>query len=120
MATILIIDDESGIVEEIRSYFEEEGYKVHTADSGELGIQLIQKLKPDVLLIDMKLPDISGLSVLNSARQVSPKSKTIVITGYVDQDLIDEAESLGRDSFLQKPFSLETLKSEIDRLLCNP
>ena len=117
MATLLIVDDEPGIVEEVKAFFEEEGYKVYTADSGEAGIQLIKELKPDLLLIDMKLPDISGLRVLTSAKQISPKSKTIVITGYVDQSLIDEAEKVGRDAFLQKPFNLETLKSEVERLL---
>ena len=117
MAKLLIVDDEPGIVEEVKSFFEEEGHKVYIADTGEDGIRLIRKLKPDILLIDMKLPDISGLRVLMSAKEMSPKSKTIVITGYVDQSLIDEAEKLGRDSFLQKPFNLEVLKNEVDRLL---
>lgn len=117
MATLLIVDDEAGIVEEVKAYFEEEGFKVYTADSGEDGIKLIKKHKPDVLLIDIKLPDISGLRVLASAKEVSPKSKTIVITGYVDQALIDEAEKLGRDAFLNKPFDLQALKGEVDRLL---
>ena len=117
MATLLIVDDEPGIVEEVKAFFEEEGHKVYTADSGEDGIRMIKKLKPDLLFIDMKLPDISGLRVLISAKENSPQSKTIVITGYVDQSLIDEAEKVGRDAFLQKPFNLEVLKSEVDRLL---
>ncbi len=117
MATLLIVDDEPGIVEEVKDFFEEEGHRVFTADSGEDGIRLIEKLKPDLLLVDMKLPDISGLLVLTSAKKVSPRTKTIVITGYVDQSLIDEAEKLGRDVFLQKPFDLQTLKIEVDKLL---
>lgn len=117
MATLLIVDDEPGIVAEVKDFFEEEGHKVFTADSGEDGIRLIEKLKPDLLLVDMKLPDISGLRVLISAKKVSPRSKTIVITGYVDQAIIDEAEKVGRDVFLQKPFDLQVLKTEIDKLL---
>ena len=117
MAVLAIVDDESGIVEEVKAFFEEEGHKVYTADSGEDGIKLVKKYKPDLLLIDMKLPDISGIRVLAAAKEFSPRSKTIVITGYVNQSLIDEAEKLGRDSFLQKPFNLEALKSEVDRLL---
>lgn len=117
MAVMVIVDDEPGIVEEMKVFFEEEGHRVYTADSGEDGIELIQKLKPDVLFIDMKLPDISGLKVLATAKEISPRSKTIVITGYVDQTIIDEAEALGRDAFLQKPFDLDALKAEVDRLL---
>lgn len=117
MATLVIVDDEPGIVEEVKIFFEEEGHRVYTADSGEQGIEVIRKRKPDLVFIDMKLPDISGLRVLEETRKISPKSKTIVITGYVDQALIDQAEKLGRDAFLQKPFNLETLRFEVDRLL---
>lgn len=117
MPVLAIIDDEAGIVEETKAFFEEEGYKVYTADSGEDGIKIIQTVKPDVILIDMKLPDISGLRVLAAAKQFSPRSKTIVITGYVDQGVIDEAEKLGRDTFLQKPFDFEVLKNEVEKLL---
>ncbi len=116
MATLLIVDDEPGIVEEVKFFFEEEGYQVYTADSGEDGLALIRRFQPDLLLIDVKLPDISGLKVLQAAKEISPKSKTIVITGYVDQSLIDEAEKVGRDAFFQKPFSLEALKNEVNRL----
>lgn len=119
MATLLVIDDEAGILEEVKLFFEEEGHQVYTADSGADGLALIRQFHPDVLLIDVKLPDISGLKVLAAAKEISPQSRTIVITGYVDQSLIDEAEQLGRDSFLQKPFTLETLKNEVDRLLGN-
>ncbi len=117
MALLLIVDDEPGIVEEIKCFFEEEGHRVHSADSGAEGIELIRRLKPDVLLLDMKLPDISGLKVLETVKKISPRTKTIVVTGYVDQGLFDEAEKLGRDAFLQKPFDLEVLKGEVDRLL---
>ena len=117
MPALLIVDDEVGIVEEVRIFFEEEGFRVYAADSGGDGIVMVQQYKPDLLLIDIKLPDISGLKVLTAAKQISPETKTIVITGYVDQALIDEAEKIGRDAFLQKPFALNVLKAEVDRLL---
>lgn len=116
-AKLLVVDDENGILEEIRSYFEEEGFQVFVADSGEEGIQLLKREKPDVLLVDMKLPDMSGLLVLKVAKESSPLTKVIVNTGYVDQALIDQAEELGRDIFLQKPFDLVCLKKEVERLL---
>jgi YesN/AraC family two-component response regulator len=117
MATILIVDDEPGIVEIIKDFFEEEGYRIYTADTAEDGVRLVQQIKPDLLMVDMKLPDGSGLKVLISAKQSSPRTKTIVITGYVDQSVIDEAEKVGRDVFLQKPFDLQILKKEVDGLL---
>ncbi len=116
-AKLLVVDDENGILEEVKTFFEEEGYQVFVADSGEEGIQLLKREKPDVLLVDMKLPDMSGLLVLKVAKESSPLTKVIVNTGYVDQVLIDQAEELGRDVFLQKPFDLFCLKKEIERLL---
>ena len=116
-AKLLVVDDENGILEEVKTFFEEEGFEVFVADSGEEGIQLLKREKPDVLLVDMKLPDMSGLLVLKVAKESSPLTKVIVNTGYVDQVLIDQAEELGRDVFLQKPFDLLCLKREIDRLL---
>ena len=117
MKKILIVDDESGIVEEVKSFFEEEGFEVYSADTGKDGIDLISKVFPDVMLIDMKLPDMSGLNVLKSCKAISPNTKIIVNTGYVDQAVIDESERLGRDVFLQKPFNLERLYDEIQKLI---
>src|SRR3989338_7616522 len=116
-AKLLVVDDENGILEEVKSYFEEEGFQDFVADSGEEGIQILKREKPDVLLVDMKLPDMSGLLVLKIAKEMSPLTKVIVNTGYVDQGLIDQAEELGRDVFLQKPFDLVRLKREINQLL---
>ena len=116
-AKILVVDDETGILDEIKSFFEEEGFVVFTAESGEEGIQILKREKPDVLLLDMKLPDMSGLLVLKIAKETSPLTKVIVNTGYVDQTMIDQAEELGRDVFLQKPFDLTCLKREVERLL---
>ena len=116
-AKLLVVDDENGILEEVKSYFEEEGFQVFVADSGEEGIQILKREKPDILLVDMKLPDMSGLLVLKVAKESSPLTKVIVNTGYVDQALIDQAEELGRDVFLQKPFDLACLKREVESLL---
>src|SRR3989338_5578826 len=116
-AKLLVVDDENGILEEIKTYFEEEGFQVFIADNGEEGIQLLKRERPDVALVDMKLPDMSGLLILKIAKESSPLTKVIVNTGYVDQAIIDQAEELGRDVFLQKPFDLVCLKQEVERLL---
>ncbi|OGW72139.1 MAG: hypothetical protein A2Y02_03405 [Omnitrophica bacterium GWA2_52_12] len=117
MIKVLIVDDEPGIVDEVREFLLEEGYGVETADTAKDGMKLVAAFQPDVLLLDMKLPDHSGLEVLRYSKEVSPRTKVIVNTGYVDQKMIDEAEMLGRDAFLQKPFNLERLSEEIKKVL---
>lgn len=114
---LLVVDDEAGIIEEVKSFFEEEGFQVYSADTAKEGIDLVTRLKPHILLLDMRLPDMSGIGVLRISKAVSPQTKVIVNTGYVDQHAIDESERLGRDGFLHKPFDLFVLKEEIDRLL---
>lgn len=114
---ILIVDDEAGIVQEIKEFLEEEGYEVHTADTAKAGIQLTEGLKPDVILIDVKLPDASGTEVLRLCKEKSPQTRTIIVTGYVDQNVMDEAEKIGCDTFLQKPFDLVRITEEIEKLL---
>ena len=114
---ILIVDDEVGIVDEIRDFLTEEGYEVRTADTVKAGIALVTEFKPDVLIVDMKLPDASGIDVLRVCRAELPNTKTLVVTGYVDQKVMDEAENMGRDMFLQKPFDLVTLIEEIQKFL---
>ena len=116
MKKILIVDDEAGIVQEIKEFLTEEGYEVQTADSAKAGIRILEELKPDVILVDVKLPDASGIDVLKASKEKSPKTKVIMVTGYVDQNIMDEAESLGRDAFLQKPFDLVKIVDEIQKL----
>lgn len=116
MKKILIVDDEAGIVEEIKSFLREEGYEVRTADTAKQGMRTLEEFQPDVVFIDVKLPDMSGVEVLKACKTKSPKSKTVMVTGYVDQNVMDEAEAVGRDSFLAKPFDLVKIVSEIERL----
>ncbi|MBP9865887.1 MAG: response regulator [Candidatus Omnitrophica bacterium] len=116
-AKILIVDDEPGIVEEVSSFLAEEGYEIQTADTAGDGMRAFEAFKPDLILLDMKLPDQPGMEILKLVKRVSPATKVIVNTGYVDQKMIDEAEALGRDAFLQKPFNLERLLDEVERVL---
>jgi DNA-binding response OmpR family regulator len=117
MMCMVIVDDESEILDQVKEYFQDEGFEVLTAETGAEGIQYLRTRQPHILILDMKLPDMSGLAVLRVAKAESPSTKVIVMTGYVDQSLIDQAEELGRDSFLQKPFDLHRLKGEVDRLV---
>ncbi len=117
MKKLLIVDDEDGIVEEIADFFREEGFEVHKAHTGEEAIQALRSTGPHLVMIDLKLPDMSGLLVLKVAKEINPRIKAIVNTGYVDQNMIDQAQELGCDVFLHKPFDLVKLKEEIDRLV---
>ncbi|KKT00223.1 MAG: chemotaxis protein CheY [Parcubacteria group bacterium GW2011_GWA2_43_17] len=85
---LLIVDDEEGIVEEIADFFKDEGFEVQSAHTGEEAIQSIRTQLPHLIMIDLKLPDMSGLLVLKVAKELNPRIKAIVNTGYVDQNMV--------------------------------
>lgn len=115
--SLVIIDDEEGIVNELVEFFREEGFDVYSATDGEHGIELIKNIQPNICLLDLKLPDMSGLLILKITKEFYPKIKVIVNTGYVDQGLIDQANELKCDVFLHKPFDLIELKQKVDELV---
>lgn len=117
MPKLLIVDDEDEIVEAVSSFFSEEGFDVITADTCESGIRKVKETRPDIVLVDLKLPDSSGLDVLKEAKDFDRAIKVIVETGYVDQFMMDKSDDLGCDKFLLKPFNLEDLKEVVDSFL---
>ena len=78
---ILIVDDEEGILEELVGFFVDEGYDVISAEDGEKAIELIRSKRPGLCILDLKLPDMSGLLVLKLAKEEDPDMKVIVNTG---------------------------------------
>ncbi|MBI4431012.1 MAG: response regulator [Candidatus Omnitrophica bacterium] len=114
--SLVIIDDEEAIVIELVEFFRDEGFEVYAATNGENGLKIIQEVRPSVCLLDLNLPDMSGLRILKITKDTYPGTKVIVNTGYVDQNLIDQANELKCDLFLHKPFDLAGLKQKVDEL----
>lgn len=91
---ILIIEDQEEIALVLQDFLEEEGLSVQVAMTGKEALEKIRKYQFDVLLTDFKLPDLDGLAVLREGKKISPKIKTIFVTGYKMQieDLAKEPE----------------------------
>ncbi len=106
---ILIIDDEKNIVESVKMVLEYEEYQVHTALSGLEGIALFKEINPDIILLDVKMPGIDGLSVLKELKKINPFSETIMMSGHSGISEAVEASKLGAFDFLEKPVSRDKL-----------
>ncbi len=117
MKKLLVIDDEEDIIQEVKLFFEDEGFQVAVADTGRKGLDLFDSGDFDLILLDLKLPDISGLEVLKEMKASNKKSKVIVNTGYIDFTVKENAKKLGCDSFLSKPFNLIRLQEEVEKVL---
>ena len=117
--TILIIDDEMGILDTIRILLKSEGFIPYTALGGKKGLEQIAALKPDLILTDVRMPDISGIELLRRLRELKVAVPVIVITAHGDIPLAVEAMRIGAIDFLEKPFEDEVLlasvRSALDR-----
>ena len=104
--SIVAIDDEIEFVKTIAQYFNSRGYTVHVALNGTSGIELVRAQRPDVVLMDLKMPGIDGDVALTRIREIDPKLPVVVITAYSDEgDTRDRVLALGAFAYLEKPLS---------------
>jgi two-component system sensor histidine kinase/response regulator len=112
---ILVIDDEETMRDSCSQILDKAGYQSETAEDGAVGLEKIKEIKPDLALIDLKMPGITGMEVLEKAKEIDPSIITVVITGYATVDSAVEAMKKGAYDFLPKPFSPEQLRIIIRR-----
>jgi len=115
--TILIIDDESDVHYSFKRLYEKEALRILTASSGDEGLQVMKKDKPDVVVMDIRMGKINGLDTLRSLRQNNPKQIVIMMTAYGSAQTAIEAMKLGAFDFVLKPFDIPQLKDLIKRAL---
>jgi two-component system, OmpR family, phosphate regulon sensor histidine kinase PhoR len=108
--TILVIDDEERVREGCRKVLARDGYEVTIAESGEVGLNLIERQHYDIILLDLMMPSLSGFDVLAHVKTLHPDTVIIVISGYATVENSIEAMKRGAFDFIPKPFSPEQLR----------
>ncbi|AVQ45765.1 response regulator transcription factor [Clostridium botulinum] len=114
--TILVIDDEVKIIEVIKLYLENEGYTVIQATSGIEALNKQSEFNPDLLILDLMLPDISGENVCERIREES-EVPIIMLTAKSSEDSILNGYSIGSDDYITKPFSPKQLVAKVNAVL---
>jgi CheY-like chemotaxis protein/DNA-binding XRE family transcriptional regulator len=113
---ILIIDDEQEICEMLYTFLVPHNYKVFLAFNGQMGLEYFEEIRPDIVLLDLKMPDIDGLEVLKIIRKVS-NVPVIIITGN-PQDVSDiHLADLEIEGFIEKPISLQAVLNSLKYLI---
>lgn len=102
-SSILVIDDEEYMRDSCSQVLTKEGHRVETAENGMIGLGKIKIFKPDLVLVDLKMPGISGMEVLEEIKVIDPTIVAIVITGYANLDSAINAFKRGTYDFLPKP-----------------
>lgn len=114
--TILVVDDEENILNVIRSYLENSGYEVLTAQNGQAALQLFERFRPHLVILDLMLPDLSGEEICIRIRKQS-HVPLIMLTAKVAEDDFLNGLGLGADDYITKPFSPRQLVAKVDALL---
>jgi len=112
-ATVLIVDDESSIVFSLEEALSDANYRVITAATGEKALREAKDSSPDIVLLDMKLPDIDGLKVLKQIKSINPDIPVIMMSAYADVPTAIQATKHGALNFIEKPLNIEKIKIDI-------
>jgi CheY-like chemotaxis protein len=117
MATILVIDEEQAIRDLLDTLLSGKGYDVILADSGEKGLEVFRRACPDAVILDLKMPEMNGLMVLQEIRRLNPKQPVIILTGAGTREAEQQVRALGVTEYVEKQFSLHLLGDALKRLL---
>ena len=116
-AEVLIVEDDAAMRRLLETFIGEIGHTVAGVGSGQEGIALYTELKPELVLLDIKLPDIDGLQVLKRLKALDPACRVVIMSSYSNTHTVAEAMKLGVENYLTKPTPLPELRVLIDKLL---
>jgi DNA-binding response OmpR family regulator len=110
MPKLLIVDDEMDIREFARNFFRKRNIDVITAKGGDEALQIIEKERPDLILLDVRMEEMTGVEVLQKLRAKNNNTKVIMVTGVEDEDVITQARRWGVKEYIHKPLILHELE----------
>ncbi|XGA78702.1 response regulator [Halomonas sp. CH40] len=119
MANILVVDDEPNIVLSLEFLMEQAGYKVTTAEDGEQALACVESTTPDLILLDISLPGISGFDVLEQlrAQATTERLPIIMLTAHGREVEREKGMAMGADDYITKPFSTQALVEKVRQLI---
>lgn len=114
---VLVIDDEAVIRESLQAWLSDVGHRVFTAENGSEALELIEKEKPNVAIVDLVMPGISGIELLKKAKELCPGIEVIIVTAYGSIATAISAMKEGAYDYIEKPFSPEKVELLVERLV---
>ena len=117
MPRLLIVDDEPNLLYSLSKVLRTEALEVVTADTARDGVEKVRELKPDVVILDVRLPDMSGLDAFSEMARIDPRLPVIMITAYSTMETAIEATKRGAYEYLLKPVAFDQLRATVQRAL---
>ncbi|MFB3888252.1 MAG: response regulator [Candidatus Bathyarchaeia archaeon] len=116
-ARILVIDDDENILKVISAILKDNGYDVDTASTGAEAVEKSQTQHFDLMLIDIRLPDMDGTEILTRVKDTTPKIRKVMVTGYPTLQNAVAAVNKGADAYVMKPFDVEKMLATVAKQL---
>ncbi|RKO65603.1 response regulator [Desulfofundulus salinus] len=116
---LLVVDDQAGVRRMLLEAFSDDGYEVELAVSGPEALKKLRNGGIDLVLLDMKMPGMSGLDTLRETRKLNPDIPVIMMTAYGELELLGEAKKLGVRHYVSKPFDLQEVRYLVRALLAD-
>jgi two-component system, response regulator, stage 0 sporulation protein F len=116
---ILIVDDAGPVVVLCVNVLQALGYSVKGANRGETAVELMRKEPFDLMVLDYKMPGMSGFDVFQQARTLHPTMAVVLVTGHGTPEIINEATRLGFHAILLKPFTSDELRGTVEKVLAD-
>lgn len=117
MPNILVVDDELGMRQFLTHLFQRDGHSIRTAENGRQAMEMLREHPADVMISDVKMPDMGGIELLRAARELQPNIEIIMMTAFANEGTAHEAFLLGAFDFVHKPFDNDLLKEKVARAL---
>ncbi|MGG0018592.1 sporulation initiation phosphotransferase Spo0F [Bacillus velezensis] len=114
---ILIVDDQYGIRILLNEVFHKEGYQTFQAANGIQALDIVTKERPDLVLLDMKIPSMDGIEILKRMKMIDESIRVIIMTAYGELDMIKESKELGALTHFAKPFDIDEIRDAVKKYL---
>ncbi len=116
LARVLVVDDELGPRESLRMLLKP-AYQIQTAENGRTALDLLRRFQPDIVIMDIKMPEMDGLELLRHVKRADPSIEVVMITAYASLETVRHALTHGAFEYLIKPFSRQDLEDVVHRAL---
>ncbi|EKN62960.1 response regulator with CheY-like receiver, AAA-type ATPase, and DNA-binding domains [Schinkia azotoformans MEV2011] len=110
---LLIVDDQYGIRILLNEVFQKEGYQTFQASNGMQALQIVEQDRPDLVLLDMKIPGMDGIEILKRLKEMDQSIEVFIMTAYGELDMIQQAKDLGARTHFAKPFDIDEIRAAV-------
>nr|prf spo0F gene [Bacillus subtilis] len=113
----ILVDDQYGIRILLNEVFNKEGYQTFQAANGLQALDIVTKERPDLVLLDMKIPGMDGIEILKRMKVIDENIRVIIMTAYGELDMIQESKELGALTHFAKPFDIDEIRDAVKKYL---